>query len=614
MSMGWLGCFLFAVLGIAVGKEFLRVLGISVLSGLEQGVFAAVSGWGIMTYGILILGWSGLLYRPLAWVILVYGLWFFHHSLCNLCLQVREGIVSEFRQKNVVRRLTFSLFFLLTLMNGVLIFLPAYGGDPLCYHLGLPQVFVKQHAITYLPYTANSTSPFFMEMLYTLGLLLDGASAAQWFHWVVGIAGALGLVAGTATLLPGALRWLPAVLFLITPGIFHQLPTASNDAAMAVYIWMGFLALSKSLEQKKKPWFFLSGALFGFALSIKLISAIYIAAAVIWWVLVSFLDSRNLKNELGHLGLWLFGIFLFSGVWYLRSYWDTGNPVYPYFERSAGSLEVGYNLAKHGLGKGLRNFLLLPWHLTMAPEAFGGRGNQLGPIYLAFLPGLVLLPLKKEKVFIQLLLFVGIGVSFWFLGPQNQRFLFPLIPFLVLLLAKICEGWGMGERKPTLFARSAAFIFSGFVALQGVSLVRYEWKLLPAALGIQSSTDFLQENERSYPASELVNEKVQTQARILSQEIRGFYFKPEMIREDMFRRQTGYLSKFQSSEEGLHFLKEKGITHLLTVDAFLKDHTPALFHEWGFQATPEKYFEFLGERNTVFEGQKLRYGLYRIKD
>ncbi len=137
-----LGTFLYILLAAAAGKKFLSLLGISTSSRLERDAFALVLGLGVVAYTVLIVGWAGFLYPLVAWAALIGGLLFFHQSLGELGRRVYEGLGKEIGHENLVRRITFLVFLLLTAANAVLIFLPAYGGDPLCYHLGLPQVFV----------------------------------------------------------------------------------------------------------------------------------------------------------------------------------------------------------------------------------------------------------------------------------------------------------------------------------------------------------------------------------------------------------------------------------------------------------------------------------------
>ena len=593
------------LIAVGAGRKAMKALGIFSSGHLEGWVFSAALGLGFLGYSVLITGLFHFLYAGVWWWLTVLGLAVFRSEIGDFVRELEAGIRS---QSNV----GFWFFILMAASIGVLTALPPTGGDPLCYHLGLPKVFVNQHAVSFLPYTANSLFPFLTEMLYALGLLLGGPTLAHLFHWTLGVLGALGTVVLASRFVSPKLSWLAAIVFLSTPGIFHQMPTATNDVAMAVFVLMGFVSLANALEHNENSWFLLSGIFWGFALSVKLISAIYAAAAGIGWIGVAWMEKKSMRTQIFSMGIWAVALLLFSGIWYLRSYWYLGNPVYPYFEWKGEGLDVGYNVGKHGVGKSLWNLLLLPWNLTMSPGSFGGRGNQIGPLFLAFLPGLVCISLKKKKHFLHVVFYTLLGAILWFWGPQNQRFLFPLVPFFVVLLVKVVDQWEVIAWSRNPLRLFLSFVFGGTLLLQIGSLARYEIKLLPAAFGKDARQNFLHQTERSYNPSELVNGRTQPGDRVLSEEIRVFYFQPQIVREDMFRRQTHYLKKFDQPEARLRFLKEKGFTHLLTMDVSSAASLPKIFSDWGFRQIPNDTFKFLGETKSTADGKAIRYRLYQF--
>ena len=156
------------------------------------------------------------------------------------------------------------------------------------------------------------------------------------------------------------------------------------------------------------------------------------------------------------------------------------------------------------------------------------------------------------------------------------------------------------------------WIFIGMLGLQGAMLGRYALGLVPYALTAQGRRTFLIQRERSFAASVWASGFTKANDRILSQEIRVFYFQSEMTREDAFRKESGYLKKFETPEVRLQFLKREQFTHLLTLDSHSWGVVPHLLEEWGFHEIPEKSLKLLGEKIVVYDGLKIRYQLYQI--
>ncbi|MGC3967132.1 MAG: hypothetical protein QM775_07095 [Pirellulales bacterium] len=83
-----------------------------------------------------------------------------------------------------------------------------------------------------------------------------------------------------------------------------------------------------------------------------------------------------------------------SGLWYARAYAYRGDPIYPFLSTTASSNDGSPTAAgpkrfpesKAPLGRTPAAWILAPWQMTMQPERFGGRGHQLGPLWLMLLP------------------------------------------------------------------------------------------------------------------------------------------------------------------------------------------------------------------------------------
>ena len=81
-----------------------------------------------------------------------------------------------------------------------------------------------------------------------------------------------------------------------------------------------------------------------------------------------------------------------GGAWYLRAYVYTGNPVFPFFKSWFGGAGLDEVLApiKRPLAVDVWNLLGAIVPLTLEPDRFDSFAHQFGPIFLLFLPALLL--------------------------------------------------------------------------------------------------------------------------------------------------------------------------------------------------------------------------------
>lgn len=547
-------------LALSGGNFLLIKFGFPFANRIEEGAFSLALGFGLLGYAVLFLGLSGFLHPRV--LLLVLG------SLTVLMARIegewlrRSG--RAFRGLAVLAAKDRKTFWLILFAAGVLALallqslLPPTAHDALCYHLYIPKRFVEEGRIAYFPYLVNSLFPFLIQMHYTLALLFKQPEAANIFHWVTGAGTFWGIVALGRRLHSNFTGLLAGLIFILTPGIFNQMVISYNDVALTFYSFMAFYAFLIFFENRNSVvWMALAGIFSGFALSVKYLALFHISGIGILFFLLMMARKVGGRKFITSLGVYGVFVFIFSFIWYLRSYLYEGNPVYPFFPSIFGGTGREYDFAKAGLGKGLLDFLLAGWRLTLSPGSFGGTWTQWGVTFLAFLPLIFFLDFKDRRLRLlggfALLLFI-----FWFGSVQNLRFLFPLVPVLSILCALAARpflGW--------LFL--ILILNAGFALYHGK-------EGYPYLLGRESRDGYLARTERTYSLSREINRRFSKEARILNmEEVRMFYFEPEMVRESEFRRKTGYADKVGSWEAMLSLLKEHGFTGLLVTDPTDKD-------------------------------------------
>lgn len=592
------------LLSLALGATLLRRFGFEFKTRMEEVGFGFALGYGLIGYLTLILGLLGLLF---GWLfLLVFGLMtlVLAREEIEWLKRLRSSLtgLSGLRVKDPIA------FYLVVFSLGVLLlglfqsFLPPTAHDALCYHLYIPKRFVETHKIVYLPYLVNSLFPFLIQMHYTLALLFGRAELANIFHWFTGIGTFLGVISLSRRFGNLTQSLLAGILFVLTPGIFNQMVIAYNDIALTFFTFFAVYAFLISRREKDDlKWFILMGIFSGFSLSVKYLGMLHMVAIVL--ILTSLVMFKKVKaGRIIPLLVCYFGFtFLFSFAWYLRSFYYEGNPVYPFFPSFFGGVGHEYNLAKAGFGKGPADLALVWWRLTVFPQHFGGTWAQLGAGFLALIPTIILLNWKRSEIRL-IGSFLGIFFLSWFFLAQNLRFLFPAIPFLSILIA-------LGS-EPFLF-------WLGLIVTLNTGFAVYHGKEgYPYLLGRISREIYLERNERSYSLSLWINQNLPRDAKVLNmEEVRMFYFGPEMIRESEYRKKRKYESVSRNEEDIVFLLKQDGITHILVTQTGLekKDLLPnslrLLVRSEKFR---RRYLKLLYSQNAKEGDEKLSYSVYQI--
>ncbi|HXV28405.1 MAG TPA: glycosyltransferase family 39 protein [bacterium] len=548
---------------VSLGSFLLNRFGFSFQNSLEKGGFSFALGYGLLGYLVLILGFLKLLYFWAALIMLV---------LLTLFL-IRQEIFWMKWAVRIPKRVfglkksdPWSFYFALGAIFVVSLavaqsLIPPTAHDALCYHLNLPKRFVAAGQVQYFPYLVNSLFPFIIEMHFTLALLFGQPALANVFHLFTGLGMLMGVTALGRRLAGNRTGIAAGLILILTPGIFNQMVITYNDVGLAFFCFFAFYALLKVFEDSNSEvWFVLMGSFSGFAMSVKYLALFHIAAIFFAALISGFILKKDLKKILKGLLIYFFFTAFFCFIWYLRSWLHEKNPVYPFFPEIFGGTGKAYDFERAGMGKGILDFILVFWRLTMNPQKFGGTWAQLGLCYLTFLPLLFLskkLNLQTRKGLTPFVVFSFAYFLFWFLTVQNLRFLFPLLPVLCVLIALVA-------RPFAVWLTLLLLLNTAFAIYHGKSGYAY-------LLGRESRASYLAKEERTYPLSEWINGNLPKAAKILNvEEVRMFYFDPEMVREREFRKKTRYDEKSEMPEDGIALLRQSGITHIL----FVRDEDP----------------------------------------
>lgn len=260
------------------------------------------------------------------------------------------------------------------------------------------------------------------------------------------------------------------------------------------------------------------------------------------------------------LGLFLLAAVACGGWWYWRAWIHTGNPVYPFFRDWFGGagLDEVLDPARKSMKVGWWNVLTALAPMTLQPQRFDSFSHQFGPLFLLFVPALVL-----EKAPRRLLGLVALGYLFLMLcvtQRQSTRFVLIAVGPMSVAAAWLASTWTDRRTWPSRLLVAAMLLGltmeAGMIALRTRPVVK-------VVLGGETADQFLARREPTYRVGRWVAEKLPPNARIVGQDHRGFYFPCAYTMELAHRRRTGLGRRNEPAEVIVAHLRREGFTHLL---------------------------------------------------
>jgi hypothetical protein len=488
---------------------------------------------------------------------------------------------------------------------------PVTDGDALCYHLQVPKVFLIQGSVGFAPDLHETVYPLVTELLYALALEFRGPVACRWIQWMLGLVFAASVVALARPSL-GRRAWLAGAIALSVPAVSCGMSAPLNDVALAAFGTAAILAWVRLHQTPSIRTAALAGALAGLALGVKypaLVLCGLLCLGIVLRCVLAAVRRRELSSSLRRAsrragspledpiapseawatlpasstaslvqgsgqagaaipaGRWLIlaGVYLgimlsVGGCWYVRAYVHTGNPVYPYFRElfgNSGLLEV--------LAPDKRPLAVTPWNmllalipLSLAPDRFDSFAHQFGPVFLLFLPALLI-----ERAPRRVLGLVGLGYLFLMIcltERQSMRFVLLALGPMSVGVAYMAHGWSL---RRTLPARLLLWCLLLALAFQSSLALARSRHVLGFMMGRESLSDYLARVEPTFHIGRWAAANLPSTARLIGQDHRGFYIPRPYTMELAHRRRTGLGSHGESPGQVIAHFQKSGFTHLL---------------------------------------------------
>lgn len=541
----------------------------------------------------------------------------------------------------------FILFFLaLTLAQA-----PAIATDALVYHLAVPKAYLDHHGMVSLPNNIYSFFPMQFEMVYLFCLGIGGETTAQLAGFGVSVLllGAMAIFY-KQYLAPRYSSFVP-VLYFATPTFFLVSPAAYVDMPVAAFMFLTFYAWDRWRSTDQNPWFLLMILFAGSAVATKL-TAVIVLPLVFLGIAFRGRDRGNTVWTLRRLLIFSLVAGWFILPWWGRNYYYTGNPFAPFFMQFFGG-ESAMNWDAHrslmqmqyyksfGMGSGLKEFLMLPAHLTFFSKQNSLRfDGVIGFLYFLLIPawfwlrsgaGKTAAPASnpstpassvsgqtarpwgpRQRIYVLTFTFFVMMV-FWFVQTQYIRLLAPAFTFLTLISVYGFERM-MSVRPLSVFPwRNLVFFAVAVALLFNLNQIYADWKTkdpLNYLMGRESRDQYMARNIPSYPLFQTVNQTLEQNARVLLVFMRnlGYLIDREFISDSFFEANTMQtLLQRDASTEGIaRQLKRLGITHILFDNQYVFGQNTV------FPPAHREALKNFFNANTKLTAEKNGYYLYRF--
>jgi hypothetical protein len=506
-------------------------------------------------------------------------------------------------------------------MEFILNLTPPISRDALIHHLAVPKLWLKHGEFYEIPWADYSYYPMYINLLYLICLYFKNDIAPKFIHLAFGL--------GTGWLIYLYLKqkfdcnWglLGMVVFITTPIVVWLSTSAYIDLGMTFFTTGSVLAFIKwrDSEYSRFQWLVISSCCMGMAIGSKY------NALIAWLILNLILMLIYAKDTQRQIATLKYGVIFFvitalvGSPWYLKNYFQTGNPFYPLFNsffQSLHHLPVQTIIHDQFVEKAGRiSFIQMRevmygesfWETLLIPLRmfFQGEDNSyqyfqgsLNPILILFSP-FIFLNKKYARDKLLFVLFSALFITMaFFLTAKQVRYILPVLPFLsIIAVMGIKDLWDKLREgslySPLYFGKNIKSI-AGFILFSTISvLLAFNVLYLKSRItiikpfavvfGRETREVFLKHHLPHYNAVEYINENLPDDAKLFTMFLgrRGYYLDRTYKNEPSFGMNTirQMINSLTHEEKFIEYVRSMQVTHILMrtelVDKYLKDNFSA---------------------------------------
>ncbi len=522
-----------ALIGLGEGLVGLfRVPGAGIMDKAALGLMATTAYFYLVSFLRILGPWTILLFFVVSLALFIQR--FFVHQGRR---ESREGMRRFFS-----RPLSEYGVFLLPLVYAAL---PPSFYDSLVYHLGIPNLYLQSGGFVPTPQFVFANTFIYYEISLIPAVFL-GDLVPRLFHFLLGALFIL-TVADEAVEHWGVKTKIPLILALVSlPMTLFLLVTCKNDLIGAIFI---FLAIQRCQRGDWK----LAAAFWGFAVGIKYFNLLPLAL----FVLVAFKPWR--KADLRKLAFMGLIVLLAVSPLLLKNFLLNENPFSPFLASvfpSAYWDGARYAYLQSDVGRTYRSFkqiFKLPYDLSFSEK---GSGGKVGPLFIIFLPFLLLAP-GVRKMWLIFSLLALLATPFF---SASLRFAFFAFVILTVYCLYAFEASATRFLKWIFFTVLAINFFMGAALLERIYSSHLLWT------GKLSPEEYKSYMFPTYPAFAYLNAGTPAGAKILiAGEARNFYLKrPYQVSSAMdYGILKKYLPRARDAKAFVVAIKNDGFSYLV---------------------------------------------------
>jgi len=484
------------------GRIFLKRLSIQFHSTSEEFFFSSATGLAVVIFFVVLLSVVGIMYDL---VIL-----FFSIGLVGLRgLSIKDKFFKWL-----------PLLFLLSLPLIFITLYPPIHWDDISYHLPIAQSILNNHSLQVNEYIRYPVFPINGEMLFVIGLV-NNPITAQLISWICLFILSIGVFSQVEKYYSGGWGVLGFSILMSNQILIFLGTICYIDIILSLFLLSGLIALSNYFGDQIKYWAFLSAFFIGIAIGVKYTALIF--CLIIGLILI-------IKREWRVFPVYSMIVFIIGIPWYLRNYFYTGNPVWPFMSSIFGLGDI-WNIDDYqgqfadfnnnGFSKTFLSLIKLPFYLSQSSE---GGVNLI--IWFGLLLALFFLP-KKFKEWSLIIVLLGYTLV-WFASINLIRYYAPVVPLLSILstLGYIYLIEQIYDKKLKIFLLYGLVVVSLYYPYFEVFL-KYNNNGLPP-MNIVETNSFLASRLPTYNAS-IISANLQGMTYGLLNENMYFYGKGKII-------------------------------------------------------------------------------------
>lgn len=445
---------------------------------------------------------------------------------------------------------------------------PVTDWDGLSYHLAVPELYLRQGGLYFIPFIHHSNFPLATEMLYAPAVALESPEAAKVVHWVFFVTMTCAAGSLAQELFGGKARVWAALAATAMPVAIWEAQAAYIDLSTACFVLLSATALVRYLNDDDRGYLVLAALMAGMGAGTKTFALGWLFLCVMLVLLLAPAPRSKVKDCATCFSI----AVTVSCPWFIKSLILTGNPVYPFLYSIFGGRAWGpagaemyrQSWTAFGVGRSPGDLLMLPWDLMARGGAFIDGGilfGSPGPLLVALLPAAAL---KWKGSARALAAAVFVYVLVWFGLSQQTRYLLPVLALSSVLVVASTVGAdlvGKAARCAVLAAGAVSAILAAVLVSPTIELIS----------GHTTRSEYVSRHVNSYWAAAYLP---RDDRLLLYREPRGFYFPQTYMWADEALSSAIPYNEFQTPAEMLAWLRRRNWQTALINRRFVDERRP----------------------------------------